>query len=202
MLNAVVVDNGIHGLERMFRSGAPVRYRFERVGAAFAPDLSDADLLIVPNGSDHVAMYRARNAVRAFLERGGALFCFDGWFTDWVPGNRWVMDNSRATRDVRYSVRTDRHGLFNGVAIESLVRSHGISGWWACGLIELASGADVVMEDTWGRAMIVVDRVSTPGTLILTASGPLGDVGFDGTFGDLSRLYHNMLGLVSERGAQ
>jgi hypothetical protein len=51
--------------------------------------------VVVPNGSDHVAMQRAAGAVRGHLDGGGALFCFDGWFTPWVPGNRWVMDNSR-----------------------------------------------------------------------------------------------------------
>src|ERR1041384_6444652 len=110
MLHAVVVSNGIDGLERYFRSGDAISYRFETIGRHFDPDLDGADLLIVPNGSDHVAMLKIREKVRRHLDRGNTVMCFDGWFTDWVPGNRWIMDNSRPTRDIRYAVGTDRHG--------------------------------------------------------------------------------------------
>lgn len=126
------------------------------------------DLLVVPNGSDHVALWRARDAVRAHLDLGGGLFVEDGWFTDWVPNNRWVHDNTYPTRDVRYSVHNDRHGLFTGINLDAFNVQDGISGWWACGFIEPSATADVVLVDTWNRPVVVVD-----GAMFLTASGPL-----------------------------
>lgn len=213
MLVATVVSNAIHGLERTFVSSAAIDYTFAPVTADFDLDLRDTDVLIVPNGSDHVAMLRVKDQVRAFLGGGGTLFCFDGWFTDWIPGNRWVHDNSKKTIDVRYTVRTDRYGLFDGVDLDDLQFNHGISGWWACGYIEPAPGADVVLEDTWQRPMIVLDEATTAGRMVLTASGPLGDFGQgadeEGSFtlGDLPStedtnglvtLYHNIVRYVTD----
>ncbi|MEM8964023.1 MAG: hypothetical protein AAGD38_21235 [Acidobacteriota bacterium] len=199
MIEATVVSNGIEGLEEFFPSRANVRYRFVELDDAPQLDLDDTDLLIVPNGSDHVAMLTLRHQVAAFLDRGGAVFCFDGWFTDWLPGNRWVHDNSRATRDVRYRVRTDRHALFDGVDLDDFQFTHGISGWWACGRIEPAPGADVVLEDTWGRPMIVLDEVTTPGLIALTASGPLGSAAGEGMARGLEQVYRRLIDVVSKR---
>lgn len=212
-LTAVVVSNGLEGLRECFPSGAIcgdlvpegvcVDYNFQEVTADFRLDLTGADLLIVPNGSDHVAMLGVRDQVRAFLDAGGAVFCFDGWFTDWLPGHRWRHDNSQATRDIRYRVATDRHGLFDGIDLDPFIFHHGISGWWACGFIEPAAGADVLLEDTWGRAMVVLDETTTPGLLALTASGPLAGALTDDVGGPaLVPLYHRLLHRVADHRAQ
>ncbi len=212
-LTAVVVANGLEGLRECFPCyGIPaaaggqtlqVDYRFQEVEAGFRLDLTGADLLIVPNGSDHVAMLGVRDQVRAFLDAGGAVFCFDGWFTDWVPGHRWRHDNSKATRDIRYRVATDRHGLFDGIDLDPFIFHHGISGWWACGAIEPAGGADVLLEDTWGRAMVVLDETTTPGLLALTASGPLAGALTDDVGGPaLVPLYHRLLHRVAAHRAR
>lgn len=200
-LDAVVVSNGLQGLDGMFPDDARARYRVVATSAAFDPDFSGADLVVVPNGSDHVAMQRAAAAVRRHLDAGGALFCFDGWFTPWVPGNRWVMDNSRPTRDVRYRVRTDRHGLLAGVPLDHLNFSHGMSGWWACGYIEPAPGADVLLEDTWGRPVVVLDEATAAGPMLLTASGPLANVAWGDEHAGLLTFYHNLVDHVSARRA-
>lgn len=200
-LDAVVVSNGVQGLDGMFPDDRRARYRTAATSAAFDPDFAGADLVVVPNGSDHVAMQRAAGAVRRHLDAGGALFCFDGWFTPWVPGNRWVMDNSRATKDVRYRVGTDRHGLTAGVPMDHLDFSHGMSGWWACGYIEPAPDADVVLEDTWGRPVVVLDEATTPGVMLLTASGPLANVSWGAEHAGLLTLYHNLVDFVAGRRA-
>ena len=200
-LAAVVVSNGVEGLDRLFPSDARVHYRTVATAPDFDPDLAGADLVVVPNGSDHVALWRAAGRVRAHLDGGGTLFCFDGWFTPWVPGNRWVMDNGRPTRDVRYRPGTDRHGLLAGVALDDLTFSHGMSGWWACGYVEPAPGADVLLEDTWGRAVVVLDEATTPGAMLLTASGPLAAAGFGPDHAGLLALYDNLLAYAAGRRA-
>jgi len=186
MLNVTVVTNGIQELGRAFPEQPGVRYRAAPMGADFAPDLSATDVLLVPNGSDHVALAKAKTEVRRFLDAGGTLFCFDGWFTDWVPGNQWVMDNSKPTKDVRYRVGTDRHGLLDAVAIDDFVFHHGISGWWACGY-------------TWERPVAVLDAATTAGTMLLTASGPLPAAGRrEAGFGP-NRLFTRALALAAAR---
>ncbi len=175
MLDAVVISNAIIGLDRMFASNDRVCYRFAHVTPDFSVDLTGADLLVVPNGCDHVAMLAIKQTVRDFLDAGGTLFCFDGWFTDWVPGNQWRMDNSKPSRDVRYHVPTDRHRLMDGVRLDDLQFNHGISGWWSVGYIDASPNADVILADTWNRPIVVLDESTTNGRIVLTASGPLGD---------------------------
>jgi len=205
MINAKVISNGIVGLdEHMFRPNELVTYDFEEITENFDPLLEGYDLLIVPNGSDQVAMLKIKDKVRAFLDRGNTLFCFDGWFTNWIPGNRWIMDNSKKTIDIRYKLETDRYNFFKGVDVKSLNFSHGISGWWACGYIEPARGADVVMSDTWDRPLIVLDEVSTNGTMILTASGPVADYTYattddDDSMRDVGKLYRNFLTFIKQK---
>lgn len=200
MLNALIISNAIVGLTDSFVANELVDYRFAAIDENFDPDLTDIDLLIVPNGSDHVAMLKIKDKVRAFLEDGKILFCFCGWFTDWVPKNQWRHDNSKATKDVRLSLRTDRYGLFNGLDLQKFNFNHGITGFWACGYIDANSQADVVLEDTWQRAVIVLDEVSTAGLMILTASGPVGDYSDDPANDDgVAGLFRNMLKLANER---
>ncbi len=200
-LAITLVSNGLQGLDTMFPDTDGARYNTVATAPDFAPEFAGADVVIVPNGSDHVAMQRASGAVRAHLDRGGSLWCFDGWFTPWVPGNRWVMDNTRASNDVRYRVRTDRHGLFDGVPLADFEVSHGMSGWWACGYVEPAPGADVVLEDTWGRAVVVLDEATTAGAMFLTASGPLAGVPFGAEHAGLYTLYERLVTFAAGRRA-
>ena len=198
MLQALLISNGLQGLEKYYVSNELVHYTTCLVTGDFNPDLTPYDLLVVPNGSDHVAMLKIKDQVRAFLDAGKALMCCDGFFTAWVPGNQWVMDNSRRTLDVRYTPGPDPHGLLENLHLDELNFSHGMSGWWSCGYIQAAPGAEVLLADTWQRPIVVLDEVSTPGRLLLTASGPLADVTYAGKSDTaLVALYRNFLRLLS-----
>lgn len=198
MIKAAVIDNGIVGLRESYLDQPHVQYDFLPTHQATAPDFSPYDLLVVPNGTDQVAMYRWREAVQRFLNQGKTLFCFDGWFTHWLPGSQWLADNSKKTIDIRYTLKADHYGLFEGVDLNYFIFSNGISGWWACGYIQPAPRAEVVVADTWGRCIMLLDEQTTPGTIFATASGPLGDYAYGttddaGSMEGLTRLYHNLL---------
>ena len=197
MLNALIISNNITGLTDYYVSNDLIHYDVAQVAKAFDPDLTPYDVLVVPNGSDHVAMLKIKDKVRAFLDAGKAVICSDGWFTDWIPGNQWVMDNTKRTMDTRYVIKTDTYALFDGIDIDELTFSHGMSGWWACGYIDAAPDADVVVEDTWQRPIVVLDEVSTNGIIFLTASGPLADVTYSGKQDvALVKLYRNFLRML------
>jgi hypothetical protein len=200
-LRGAIISNSIEGLDQLYRSDHRIQYDILEITADFQPDLSAYQVLIAPNGTDHVALYRMRDRIHKFLDRGGALLCCDGWFTDWVPGNRWVMDNSRKTIDVRYTLREDPFGVEEQFNIQDLNFSHGISGWWACGYIEAAPGATVLIEDTWQRPLVVVDEVTTNGIMVLSASGPLADLSYATTddskaYEAMSNLYKALLNVI------
>lgn len=200
MLNALIISNNIVGLTDYYVSNDLVTYTIAYVSGHFNPDLTPYDVLVVPNGSDHIAMLRIKDKVRAFLDEGKAVICSDGWFTSWVPGNQWVMDNTKRTMDTRYFLKTDAHKLLADVDIDELIYSHGMTGWWACGYIDAAPGADVVVEDTWQRPIVVLDEVSTAGLLFLTASGPLADVTYAGEREvALVKLYRNFMRMLVSR---
>lgn len=199
MLKAIVVSNGI-GAENAYLSNSEVDFEVVQIGPDFTLDLQGYELLVIPNGTDHVALYRNREKIREFLDHGNMLFCFCGWFLDWVPGNRWIHDNSKATRDVRHFSGDNYFSLLDGVDVAKLDHnSLGISGWWACGYIEPADGATVLISDTWGRAIVVVDDVTTPGLMFLTASGPVGDYRRYGDTGPIGQIYQNLMRLAASR---
>jgi hypothetical protein len=202
-VRALVVSNGIEGLHKFYRSNDSVEYIISEITKDYDPDFTPYDILIAPNGTDHVAFYRIRNKVKEFLDAGKTLFCFDGWFTNWVPGNRWIMDNSKKTIDIRYRIKENYKNLATKFSVNDLTFSHGMSGWWACGYILPATGAMVVLADTWDRALLVIDKVSTNGTMVLTASGPLADVGYNTegenkAYGAMTDLYKFLLALTIE----
>ena len=200
MLNALVISNAIVGLSESYVSTDLVDYRIEVVTQDFDPELDGIDLLIVPNGSDHVAMLKIKDRVESFLEEGNTLCCFCGWFTDWIPGNRWVHDNTKATKDVLLSVEKDRYGLFHGLNLDKFNYNNGMTGWWACGYIEASPLADVVLEDTWHRPIMVLDETTTNGLMILTASAPVGDYQRrPGNDDGIAGLNLRILELVAER---
>lgn len=173
-MRAVVVDDGLRGLRSAYADLGPFCPRF--VDTEGPLDLMGSDLVIVPNGSDHVALAATGCAIRHHLDRGGGLVCADGWFTDWVPNHRWVHCNRYPTREVRYRVRSDHHRLLAGLDLDEIIFHHGISGWWACGYIDADPRAEVLLEDSWGRPVLVLDEVTTPGRMLLSASGPLAEV--------------------------
>ncbi len=192
-LKALVIDNGLGSIDA-FPPHEQITFDSVTTGPGFAPDLLPYDILIVPNGADHVAMFRIREQVRQFLDAGKVVFCFCGWFMDWLPGNRWIHDNTKLTRDMRHFARNDPHGILEDVDLAQLDHnSHGISGWWACGYIETANPNSVIIADTWGRAIMVADETTTNGLMFLTASGPLGDYSRGRSKSVISTLYHNLL---------
>lgn len=202
MLHVAVIHNGVEGTERYFDGTPGVRYRFERIRTAWTPDFASDDVIIVPNGADHVALYRARLAIRGVLDRGGVVVCGCGFFTPWVPGMQWFHDNSHPNRLVRYDLVCDPLRLLEGVNIDALATNeHGISGWWACGYIDATVRESVVLADTWNRAVLVADTCSTRGLIIASASGPLGEFGDNGALGAATRLYRNILGAARFREA-
>lgn len=193
-MNIALVDNGVFGLDQYYVAAPGVRYRHVRVTARWRPDFGDDDVVLVPNGADHVALFEARHALAGVLARGGVVLCFCGFFTPWLPGNQWRHDIGAPLATLRYELAHDPLGLFDEVAPESLcVDAHGIRGGWACGAIDTAHEASVVLRDNVGRVLMVADRCSTRGLIIATASGPLWDDAPTLPAEGARRVYRNVL---------
>lgn len=196
LLRAAYIDNGITGLSEAFSARETVSFTPLSTDRPL-PNLANFDLLIVPNGSDQVFMSHERQAVLRFLNTGGSLFCFDGFFGDWLPDYKWKASPETETKKVRYKAPDPNHPLLKEVDIQDLVFHEGISGWWACGFIETTNPGVVVLEDTWSRPVMIWDDRTYRGYLFLTASGPVGDYGYTGSAP--SRLLENGLNLLKNK---
>lgn len=175
MLHAVVIDSGVTGTQDRFVDSEDIRYRFEPVTADWSPRFSER-LVIAPNGSNQLALYHAREAILDVLAKGGIVLSFCGCFMPWLPGTRWVHDNAHANREIRYNAVNDPLDLLHDVDVSRLAtNAHGISGWWACGGLRTRHADQIVLADTWGRAVLVADHRSSAGIVVATASGPLCD---------------------------
>ena len=204
MIKAALIYNGIEGLDQLYKNDDRINYEWLEVTKDFRPDLTAYDVLIVPNGSDHIALYRMKDIVLDFLNQGKTLLCFDGWFTDWVPGSKWIMDNEMKSIDLRYRIHSDSHGLGEHFNIEDLNYSHGISGWWSCGYIDAAPGAEVFMVDSWNRPLVIIDEKTTNGLIICTASGPAADLSYATTddakaYDAMTKLYRAFIQIIEKR---
>jgi len=198
-MNIALIHSGVAGTEDGYRDDGRHRYRIERIHRAWQPCFDGDDVVLVPNGANHVALLSARERLQAFVARGGALLCFCGFFTPWVPGYLWRHDYRRPLRDLRYHIDQDPLQLCDGVEAERLcVDAHGLRGGWACGEIVGAEGEvlhdHVVLRDNHGRALMVADRDTRAGLVIATASGPLSDDNPDAADDQgARRLYRNIL---------
>lgn len=197
-LQIAVIDNGVHGATSYFADtdidGVAVRHRRERVVANWQPDFSADDVVLVPNGSDHVAMQAIAPTIARFLQGGGTVLCFCGFFLPWIPGHRWQQDNSKPLHNVVYQLINDPLGLCRGVDIEALsCNQHGIHGWWACGEIISERDDSCVLRDNFGRTVLIADHTSSAGLVIATASGPVGDLDPSAQASATQQLYRNCL---------
>lgn len=200
MLKIALIDSGVTGGSSYFGATAGVRYRHERITADWQPDFSGDDVIVVPNGANHVALYEARTAIRDLLDRGGTLACFCGFFTPWIPGHVWHHDNRHPLKVVRYAPSADPLGLLEGVDIAELsTEAHGISGWWACGEIRSEHPGSTLLQDNFGRVVMVADTRTTPGLIVATASGPVGDPQPDAVASATVQLYRNLIRLAGSR---
>ncbi len=193
-MQIALIDSGVAGTEQWYVGDSTHHYRCERISAHWQPSFDKDDVVLVPNGANHVALYEQRAQLHDFLARGGVVLCFCGFFTPWLPGNQWRHDIGRDLRQLRYDVVSDEFGLFEGVEAEELCSdTHGIRGGWACGDIQSHYADSVVLMDNFQRRLLIADRRSTAGLIIATASGPLGDDAPDAAAHGARRLYRNIL---------
>jgi len=78
MIGAAVIDTGLSWIGACYPATAAIDFSLLPARSAHTSDLHRHDWVVVPNGSDHVALWRARSAVSSVLERGGVLICGDG----------------------------------------------------------------------------------------------------------------------------
>jgi hypothetical protein len=138
-------------------------------------DLPDAGLspfagLMVPITVDQELLFRERDRIRAFLDRGRVLVFSGHLLRPWLPGaGLFVPRVIRSYHD--YALRiVAPHPIFAGVTEHDLTYRRGVAGFFARGHNPPPAHAEVLVTLPGGEPVVYVDRQSTGG-VILAHSG-------------------------------
>jgi hypothetical protein len=152
-------------------------------GLLYLPELADTDLtgyagLLIPERLHRGLLNRAAPRVLELLAAGGTVAAFAGGepIPEFLPGVRW---QHRPTNfwwwlepgaDLGLRTPVPEHPLFRRLAM-------GDCTWHYHGVLDPPAGAEVLVTLPGGEALLYVDRVSTPGTLVVSTLDPLSHYG-------------------------
>lgn len=160
------------------------KYRCWLAALVYLPELADCDLssfdgLLVTERLHRGRLDAAAGRITGLLERGGTVIYLSGDEPpDWLPGVRWEqrfrseqgnwMPTWFLTPGDGLGLRAARpdHPFFRHVTLHDATwHHHGV--FWA------PDGAEPLIVTRDGGAVLYIDRVSTPGTLLVTSLDPI-----------------------------
>ncbi|MGH3801361.1 MAG: hypothetical protein ACRDTD_14740 [Pseudonocardiaceae bacterium] len=162
---------------------APQYARHLTGGLVYLPDLADTDLtglagLVIPERMHRGLLTQATDRVRELLDAGGTVIAFSGGepLPEFLPGVRW---EHRPTNywwwlepgaELRLRAPNPEHPLFDRLSLRDCT-------WHYHGVLDPPRGAEVLVTLASGEALLYVDQVTTPGTLIVATLDPISHYG-------------------------
>lgn len=156
-------------------------------GSIYLPEFPEADLsgydgVIVPERLHRRLQEAIRPRLVEVLERGGTVVLFGdqtvyaeqprGWLPgiDWEhrPTNYWWWTEPGATSGLR--AHHPEHPLWRCISLRDAT-------WHQHGVFHPPTGAEVLISTDDGAAVLYVDEVSNPGTLVVTSLDPMSHYG-------------------------
>lgn len=134
-------------------------------------DLGEFDGLLVPEGSHHVKLEESSGQIRGFLEGGGTVILFGDQPVSWLPGLDWEFRPAGDSGEL--TAPNGDHGFFRYLTVEDAT-------WHHHGVFDPPNGAETLLATQDGRAVLYLDKSSTPGTILAASLDPLAH--FGGTF--------------------
>jgi hypothetical protein len=161
----------------------PQYARHLTAGLLYLPELADTDLtgcdgLVVPERMHRGLLTRAADRILALLDAGGTVITFSGGepLPEFLPGVAWEHRPTNfwwwleAGADLGLHSPDPQHPLFAQLTLRDCT-------WHHHGVLDPPEGAEVLVALPEGEALLYVDRVSTPGTLVVSALDPLSHYG-------------------------
>jgi hypothetical protein len=152
-------------------------------GLIYLPDLADTDLtgydaVIVPERIHRGLLTSAAGRLQELLEAGGTVVAFSGGepLPEFLPGVRfdprptnywWWLEPGA---DLGLHSPSPDHALFEHLSMRDCT-------WHYHGALTPPDGAEVLVALPTGEALLYVDRVSTPGTLVVATLDPMSHFG-------------------------
>ncbi|HKR49001.1 MAG TPA: hypothetical protein VJT72_05355 [Pseudonocardiaceae bacterium] len=162
---------------------APQYTRYLPGGLLYLPDLAATDLtgltgLIIPERMHRGLLSRAADQVRELLDAGGTVIAFSGGepIPEFLPGvcwehrptNYWWWLEPGAELGLRTPIPD--HPLFDRLSLRDCA-------WHYHGVLDPPEGAEVLVTLASGEALLYVDQLTTPGTLIVATLDPISHYG-------------------------
>lgn len=153
------------------------KYRRYFTELIYLPEIADAglrrfDAVLVPCRLHQGLLSRARPLLEEFLSDGGVVIALGEQPQPFLPGVRW---EDRETNfwwwrepggTSGLAVARPGHGLFRYVTLADAT-------WHYHGVFRPPPGAEELIVDKEGAAVLYVDRVTTAGTMIVSSLDPL-----------------------------
>lgn len=130
-----------------------------------------AALIITPN-VDQEHLNRQQRQIRNYLDRGGVVIFGGHLHRDWLPGASAFIPLTNRSLDGYRVVEVADHPIFRATGTELTFR-RGVAGFFARGHHPIPAGAEVLTRLFGGEPATYLDRVSTPGTIIVQATSDL-----------------------------
>ena len=130
--------------------------------------LDHLDVLLVPEGTHRGMLGEAAEAVARMLERGATVAVFGDQPTQWLPGLRWEWRSVRTCGEV--AVVDVTHPFHRQVDLDDAT-------WHHHGVLRPPAGASTLVATEDGAAVLYVDEVSTPGTIVASTFDPVSHLG-------------------------
>ena len=145
--------------------------------------------VILPAMLDEVYLYRYKNKINAYLQNGGVVFSFLQNFTQILPNNTGYLASNASIKDrqVHFTHADSSKKIFEGVREYDINVRRGVKGFFNRGFFSLecfeeGKLPEVILRDSEGECVAYIDRTSTNGILLATASCDLFSYGlFDNT---------------------
>jgi hypothetical protein len=144
--------------------------------AIYLPELPEADLsgldgLIVPEGTNHRMLQQVAPSLHAFLDAGRTVVAFGDQPVAWLPGIIWEF-RPALSAPVLIAEGPD-HRFHDQVPVLDAI-------WHHHGVLRPPAFADVILATQDGAAVLYLDRVSTPGTVLVSTLDPIRHCGETG----------------------
>ncbi|WP_232699669.1 hypothetical protein [Brevibacillus daliensis] len=133
--------------------------------------LDDVDVLIVPSQLHQRQVSKNLDIIMGVVNRGGTIVALGAQSQNWFPGHNWEFRPTNfwwwLEKDAKSGLilRQPEHDLFRYINLLDAT-------WHYHGVFFPPVGAETLIEVDGDGAIMYIDKVSTPGTLIMTTLDP------------------------------